>query len=125
MKRRGVDGGAGAVGDGRGGSAGGLPTWLSLDGADLLVRVKAVPGASRTNIAGPLGDRLKVRVAAPPEGGKANEAICEVLATATGAPARSASIRSGPARAEKIVRIQGAAGLASALVAAVNASVNA
>ncbi len=101
------------------------PTWLSQDGADLLVRVKAVPGASRSNIAGPLGDRLKVRVAAPPEGGKANAAICELLAAAIGVPARTASVASGPARAEKIVRLQGAAGLASALVAAVNASVNA
>ena len=41
----------------------GLPPWMAVEGADLLVRVKAVPGSSRDAIAGALGDRLKVRVA--------------------------------------------------------------
>jgi len=49
-----------------------------------LIAVKAVPGAARDEIAGLLGERLKVRVAAPPEDGKANEAICRVLAAALG-----------------------------------------
>ena len=57
-----------------------FPPWLSRssDGA-WLIRVKAVPGASRDEIAGPLGDRLKIRIAAPPEGGKANKAIAKEM----------------------------------------------
>jgi len=47
-----------------------------------LIQVKAVPGASRSRIVGWLGDHLKVAVAAPPEGGKANKAICQILANA-------------------------------------------
>jgi len=43
---------------------------------------QAVPGASRSGIAGVLGDRLKVRISAPPEAGKANDAICELIAQA-------------------------------------------
>lgn len=74
----------------------------------VLIRVKAVPGASRDGIAGVLGDRLKVRVSAPAEGGKANRAICGVIAAALGARARDAQVASGAASAEKVVRIAGA-----------------
>ena len=70
-----------------------------------LIRVKAVPGASRDEIAGPLGDRLKVRVAAPPEGGKANKAICRLIAKQLGAPAKSVEVIAGPTNPEKTVRV--------------------
>ncbi|MDP6891058.1 MAG: DUF167 family protein, partial [Phycisphaerales bacterium] len=57
---------------------------FTADRGDTLVRLKAVPGASRDAIAGLLGDRLKVRISAAAEGGKANKAICRLLAGATG-----------------------------------------
>ena len=86
----------------------GFPAWMSVEGADVVVRVKAVPGASRDAVAGALGDRLKVRVAAPPEGGKANAAIAALLAEACGVPERSVSLESGPVQAQKCFRIRGA-----------------
>lgn len=42
--------------------------------------VWAVPGSSRTEIAGMHGGALRIRVSAPPEGGKANRALEDVLA---------------------------------------------
>ena len=54
--------------------------YLVARGDDLVLRVKAVPGAKRDAIAGALGDRLKIRVAAPPEDGQANAAIRALLA---------------------------------------------
>lgn len=71
------------------------------------VAVKAVPGSSRDTIAGKLGDRLKVRVAAPPEDGKANKAIEALLAAACGLHARDATVVSGHSRAEKTVELRG------------------
>lgn len=71
------------------------------------IAVKAVPGASKDAIAGALGNRLKVRVAAPPEGGKANKAIEALIAGACGLPARNAQVISGHTRAEKTVELQG------------------
>lgn len=43
--------------------------------------VKVVPGSSRNQIVGWLDDALKVKVAAPPEKGKANDAVIALLAS--------------------------------------------
>ena len=80
------------------------PIWATADGATTLLRVKAVPGASRDTIAGTLGDRLKIRVAAPPEGGKANQAILQLLAKALGLDASSLDLTHGHASPMKTVR---------------------
>ena len=73
-----------------------------------LLGVKAVPGASRDSIAGVLGERLKVRISAPAEGGKANKAICELIAASLGLKSREVEIVAGHSSPEKQVRIHGA-----------------
>lgn len=73
----------------------------------VLIRVKAVPGARREQIAGLLGDRLKVKVSQPPEGGRANAAICALLAQKLGVKASAVSVVSGQANPEKVVRVEG------------------
>lgn len=77
-------------------------------GADVLLLVKAVPGASRDQIAGRLGDRLKVRVAAAPEGGKANAAVCTLIARALNIPASAVQVERGHSHPEKTLRITSA-----------------
>ncbi len=72
----------------------------------MLIRVKAVPGASREEIAGPLGDRLKIRVTAPPEGGRANKAVCVLIARALGVKPKQVSIESGRSSPEKTIRVE-------------------
>jgi uncharacterized protein (TIGR00251 family) len=59
------------------------------------LRVKVVPGASRSRLAGRLGEVLKVAVAAPPEGGKANAALIEILAAALGVKRSEVVVVSG------------------------------
>jgi len=73
----------------------------------ILLSIKAVPGASRNQVVGALGDRLKIRIAAPPEGGKANKSICETLARALGIKSRQVEIHAGHGHAEKAVKISG------------------
>ncbi|MEX0774412.1 MAG: DUF167 domain-containing protein [Phycisphaeraceae bacterium] len=82
-----------------------LTTVISAIPGGVSMRLKVVPGASRSRIVGVLGDRLKVAVAAPPEGGKANEAVCELLAQALGVPRRDVAITEGPSRAQKTASI--------------------
>lgn len=71
------------------------------------LKVKVVPGASRTEIVGRLGEALKVRVAAPPEGGQANCEVVALLAAKVGLPLAAVSVVSGPASASKVVAFQG------------------
>jgi len=73
----------------------------------ILIRIKAVPGASRDSIAGLLGDRLKVRTSAPPEGGKANKAICKLLAKSLGIKPALVTMHAGLTNPEKTVQIRG------------------
>jgi len=75
------------------------------DGVALSVRV--VPGASRTRIVGILGGALKVAVAAPPEGGKANDAVIRLLAAAVGVRRADVVLLSGPTRRQKRLCIVG------------------
>jgi len=72
-----------------------------------LLDVKAVPGARRTEIVGPLGERLKVRVSAPPEDGKANKAICSLIARAAGVKPNMVEVVSGHASPTKTLRVAG------------------
>jgi uncharacterized protein (TIGR00251 family) len=78
------------------------------------VRVKAVPGARRDAIAGPLGDRLKIRVSAPPEGGRANEAIRRLLAEAFAVSKADVALDSGPTSRDKVFEIAGDPAILSA-----------
>jgi uncharacterized protein (TIGR00251 family) len=52
------------------------------------IQIKVVPKSSRDEIAGWLGERLKVRVRAAPERGKANAAVEKLLSDVLGTPAR-------------------------------------
>lgn len=69
--------------------------------------VKVVPGAARDRIVGPYGDALKVQVAAPPEAGKANARLCELLAEALGVPTRAVTVVSGQQNPHKVVAARG------------------
>lgn len=74
----------------------------------ILIRVKAVPGASRDQIVGVLGDRLKVKVAAPPEGGAANVAIRWLIARDLALREAQVAIVTGPASSHKILLVKDA-----------------
>jgi uncharacterized protein (TIGR00251 family) len=73
------------------------------------LRVKVVPGASRTDVVGRLGAAVKVRVAAPPEGGQANREVCALLADRLGLPLAQVTVVSGPASPNKVIGLVGIA----------------
>ena len=58
-------------------------------------------------IAGRYGDAWKVRVAAPPERGAANDAVVELLAAALQVPRDDVRLVSGHASRDKIVELAG------------------
>ena len=74
------------------------------DGGDLLIDVRVQPRASRTEFAGVIGDRLRIRLQAPPVDGRANAALVEFLAEAFGAPrAAMAAARPSMLSAPRVV----------------------
>jgi len=71
------------------------------------LKVKAVPGASRSEIVGKLGEALKVRVAAPPEGGKANREIVALVAAKLGLSLNCVAVLSGQSSPAKVLSVEG------------------
>lgn len=71
------------------------------------LNVKVVPGSSRNQIVGWLGESLKIKVTAPPEKGQANEAIVELLASTLDSTTDAIEIESGLSSPSKIVTIHG------------------
>jgi uncharacterized protein (TIGR00251 family) len=66
---------------------------LSAD--SLLLDLKAVPGASKSALAGLQGNRLRVKIAAAPEDGKANGELIAFAAALLGRPKRDITLVSG------------------------------
>ncbi|MFZ5724305.1 MAG: DUF167 family protein [Pseudomonadota bacterium] len=75
-------------------------------GDDLLLAVYLQPRASRDEIAGPHGDALRIRVAAPPVDGEANAALCGFLAGLFGVARSAVNVESGHTGRRKTVRIR-------------------
>ena len=74
-----------------------------------------VPGASRTEIKGIHGERLRIRVAAPPEGGRANREVLDLIGARCGS---RAELLSGSISRHKriLVRVANRSALARALL---------
>ena len=81
------------------------PIEPTKDGVRIAVRVQ--PRAARSEVAGLHGDRIRIRLAAPPVDGAANEALVRFLAEALGVPPRAVSIASGHASRSKTVTASG------------------
>jgi uncharacterized protein len=79
------------------------------EGGDLLIEVRVQPRATRTGFAGIIGERLRIRLQAPPVDGRANAALVEFLSDAFGVPRAGVTIERGLSGRDKLVRIRGAA----------------
>lgn len=75
------------------------------DGATLAVR--AQPGAKKSAVLGEHAEALKVAVAAPPEGGRANAALVDVLADALGVRRSQVELVSGATNRTKLFLVRG------------------
>ena len=71
------------------------------------LNLRVSPGASRSAVVGRYGPGWKVRVAAAPEGGKANDAVVRLLADALRVPSQDVAIVSGHGSRDKIVALEG------------------
>ena len=78
-----------------------------MAGVSTRLRLRVAPGASRSELVGRHGDGWKIRVAAAPEAGKANDALLALLAEALRLPRRALTLVTGHASRDKLVELDG------------------
>lgn len=82
-----------------------MPAWLEEKAGHLVLVLHVQPGARRTEVVGTHGQALKVKLAAPPVDGKANDELLRYLAEAFGVPLRNVALLSGATGRSKRVRV--------------------
>jgi uncharacterized protein (TIGR00251 family) len=70
-------------------------TFFEVKDGNLILNVKVVPGASKTELAGIYDGRLRIKIAAAPEDGKANECLAAFLSKLLGCRKKEITITSG------------------------------
>ena len=71
------------------------------------LHVKVQPGSRRNEVVGFQGEVLRLRVTAPPERGRANQAVIDLLAQTLGIRKSQLSVIKGAASREKVLAVQG------------------
>lgn len=85
-----------------------MSDWLRIaaDGR-ITLTLHIQPGARKTEFAGRHGDALKIRLAAPPVDGKANEALVKFIAETLHLAKSAVILKSGQSSRRKVLEIQG------------------
>ena len=83
-----------------------MAVWCRRDGTDLVLNVHLQPRASRDELVGIAGETLKIRIAAPPVDGEANERLINFLARAFGVARAGVHLEQGQRGRHKRVRVQ-------------------
>jgi uncharacterized protein len=71
------------------------------------IRLRVAPGAARSGVVGRHGDGWKVRVAAAPERGRANDELVELLARVLLVPGADVAVVAGRTSRDKVVAVSG------------------
>ena len=81
--------------------------WYRRNADVITLTLHVQPGAKRSEIAGLHGAALKIRLAAPPIEGRANEALLKFIAELFGVPLRQVELKQGGQSRHKVVAITG------------------
>src|SRR3954464_13656937 len=84
-----------------------MPITITPRAEGSILAVRAQPGARKTTVVGEHGGALKVAVTAPPEDGRANEALVEVLKGWLGVKRSQVELLGGPTSRNKVFLIRG------------------
>ena len=82
-----------------------LPAWIDVRPEGVVLALHVQPGARRTAVVGPHGERLKIAIASPPADGRANAALLEFLAERLALPRLAVTLLSGASSREKRVAV--------------------
>lgn len=82
-----------------------MPPYLESSPEGLRLRLKVQPRASKNDLAGVVGDELKVRVTAPPVDAAANQAVLDLLAQLLGCRRGAVQLLRGQTARHKVVLV--------------------
>ncbi|MGA8864209.1 MAG: DUF167 domain-containing protein [Gallionella sp.] len=85
------------------------PSWYRRNGETIMLTLHVQPGAKRSEIVGLHGEALKIRLAAQPVEGRANDALLKYIAEMFGVPLRNAELKQGGQSRHKVVAVTGSA----------------
>lgn len=92
-----------------------MVAWLQQNGDEVTLALRIQPRASRDEIVGPYGDRLKLRITSPPVDGAANDHLCRFLAGLFRVPQSRVRLLRGSTGRDKLVVIAGVSRLPEAI----------
>jgi uncharacterized protein (TIGR00251 family) len=81
--------------------------WYRREGDTLSLTLHVQPGAKRTEVCGLHGEALKIRLAAPPIEGRANEALLRFIADTFDVAMRQVELKQGGQSRRKVVAVTG------------------
>ena len=84
-----------------------MTDWHRRNGEVLTLTLHVQPGAKRSEIAGLHGEALKIRLAAPPVEGRANDALLKFIAGLFDVPLRQIELKQGGQSRHKVVTVSG------------------
>jgi uncharacterized protein (TIGR00251 family) len=84
-----------------------MATWYSRNGDTIILVLHIQPGAKQSVISGLHGEALKIRLAAPPVEGRANEALLRFIADQLDVPLRNVELIQGGQSRHKRVEVRG------------------
>ena len=84
-----------------------MAEWYRREGEVITLTLHVQPGAKRSEVAGLHGDALKIRLAAPPIDGRANEALQKFIAELFDVPLRQVELLRGAQSRHKAVQVTG------------------
>jgi uncharacterized protein (TIGR00251 family) len=93
-----------------------MADWLTRHDDCVTLALHVQPRASRDEVTGLHGDRLKLRITAPPVGGAANEHLCRFIARLFGIPPSRVTLLKGTTGRDKLVSLAGVRELPEAIV---------
>lgn len=81
--------------------------WYRKNGEVITLTLHVQPGAKRSEITGLHGEALKLKLAAPPIEGRANEALLRFIADKFSVPLRQVELKQGGQSRHKVIAIAG------------------
>ncbi len=83
-----------------------MADWYHRDGENLILTLQVKPGAKHNEVVGLYGEALKIRLAAPPTEGRANQALLKYIATLFDVPLRQVALKQGEQSRLKVILVK-------------------